>query len=68
MKGKGLATVGEDGKVGWSLKHCVEEGGLQFKDNEESLNLGIGVSWSVTFWESNSGNDVTRLEKQDLRV
>lgn len=49
MKVKGLATVDEDGHVGWSLIHCVEERGLQFKDNEESLNLGTGVSWSVTY-------------------
>lgn len=68
MKVKGLATVDEDGNVSWSLIHCVEERGLQFKDNEESLNLGTGVSWSITYWESNSGSDVTRLEKQDARV
>lgn len=37
--GRELAMVGEDGKVGWALEYCAEEGGLQFKDNEEPLNL-----------------------------
>lgn len=58
MKGSEVATLGDDGKVGWLL-NTVEEGGLQLQDTEASLNLGTGMSWSIICWEANSGNDVT---------
>lgn len=58
MKGSGVATLGEDGKVCWLL-NTVEEGGLPLQDNEASLNLGTEMSWSIICWEANSGNDVT---------